>query len=127
MRMTVVERYPFLMDFQMFMIDFIQRVIVTQKSTTLLESERYTFDVDVHLKKTDIKALVEDLYGVHVVSVNTHRLPRRTTRFGGLRPRTKRAIIRLKSGDSLPIFDFIKNCNAVGAGQLCSFPLTICL
>jgi|TARA_X000000368_G_scaffold203196_1_gene160382 large subunit ribosomal protein L23 len=93
------------MDFQMFMIDFIQRVIVTQKSTTLLESERYTFDVDVHLKKTDIKALVEDLYGVHVVSVNTHRLPRRTTRFGGLRPRTKRAIIRLKSGDSLPIFD----------------------
>ena len=97
--------YPFLMDSQMFMIDFIQRVIVTQKSTTLLESERYTFDVDVHLKKTDIKALVEDLYGVHVVSVNTHRLPRRTTRFGGLRPRTKRAIIRLKSGDSLPIFD----------------------
>ena len=75
------------------MIDFIQRVIVTQKSTTLLESERYTFDVDVHLKKTDIKALVEDLYGVQVVSVNTHRLPRRTTRFGGLRPRTKRAII----------------------------------
>ena len=87
------------------MIDFIQRVVVTQKSTTLLESERYTFDVDVHLKKIDIKALIENLYGVHVVSVNTHRLPRRKTRFGGLRPRTKRAIVRLKAGDSLPIFD----------------------
>ena len=59
------------------MIDFIKRVIVTQKSTTLLESERYTFDVDVHLKKTDIKALVEDLYDVKVISVNTHRLHER--------------------------------------------------
>ena len=58
-----------------------------------------------HISFPDMEALVEDLYGVHVVSVNTHRLPRRTTRFGGLRPRTKRAIIRLKSGDSLPIFD----------------------
>jgi large subunit ribosomal protein L23 len=87
------------------MIDFIKRVIVTQKSTTLLESERYTFDVDVQLKKTDIKALVEDLYGVQVLSVNTHRLPRKKAAFGGVRPRTKRAIIRLKSGDALPIFD----------------------
>jgi len=59
------------------MIDFIQRVVVTQKSTMLLESERYTFDVDVNLSKTDIKALIQDLYGVHVVAVNTHRLPRR--------------------------------------------------
>ena len=87
------------------MIDFIKRVIVTQKSTTLLESERYTFDVDVHLKKTDIKALVEELYDVQDISVNTHRLPRKKSAFGGVRPRTKRAIIRLKSGDSLPIFD----------------------
>jgi large subunit ribosomal protein L23 len=85
------------------MIDFIKRVIVTQKSTTLLESER--FDVDVHLQKTAIKALVEDLYDVKVISVNTHRLPRKKSAFGGVRTRTKRAIIRLKSGDSLPIFD----------------------
>ena len=87
------------------MIDFIQRVVVTQKSTMLLESERYTFDVDVNLSKTDIKTLIQDLYGVQVVAVNTHRLPRRKTRFGGVKTRTKRAIIRLKSGDSLPIFD----------------------
>jgi len=52
-----------------------------------------------------IKALVEDLYNVQVISVNTHRLPRKKSAFGGVRPRTKRAIIRLKSGDSLPIFD----------------------
>jgi large subunit ribosomal protein L23 len=87
------------------MIDFIKRVIVTQKSTNLVENERYTFDVDVNLKKTDIKALIEDIYNVDVLSVNTHRLPRQKTRFGGVGPRTKRAIIRLKSGDSLPIFD----------------------
>jgi hypothetical protein len=37
--------------------------------------------------------------------VNTHRLPRKKSAFGGVRTRTKRAIIRLKSGDSLPIFD----------------------
>ena len=78
---------------------------VTQRSTASGESERYTFDVDVQLKKTDIKALVEDLYDVQVISVDTHRLPRKKSAFGGVRPRTKRAIIRLKSGDSLPIFD----------------------
>ena len=87
------------------MIDFIQRVVVTQKSTMLLESERYTFDVGVNLSKTDIKTLIQDLYGVQVVAVNTHRLPRRKTRFGGVKTPTKRAIIRLKSGDTLPIFD----------------------
>ena len=87
------------------MIDFIQRVVVTQKSTMLLESERYTFDVDVNLSKTDIKTLIQELYGVQVVAVNTHRLQRRKTRFGGVKTRTKRAIIRLKNGDTLPIFD----------------------
>jgi large subunit ribosomal protein L23 len=86
------------------MIDFIKRVIVTQKSTKLIEFERYTFDVHVHLKKTDIKALVEDLYGVQVLSVNTHRLPRKKAPGGGVRPRTKRAIVSLKPGDELPIF-----------------------
>ena len=86
------------------MIDFIQRVVVTQKSTMLL-SLSVTFDVDVNLGKTDIKTLIQDLYGVQVVAANTHRLPRRKTRFGGVKTRTKRAIIRLKSGDTLPIFD----------------------
>lgn len=87
------------------MIDRIYRVIVNQKSTTLLESGRYTFEVAVELKKTEIKTLVENFYGVRILSVNTHRLPRKKNVRGGTTVRTKRAIIRLKSGDSLPIFD----------------------
>ena len=86
------------------MIDCIQRVVVTEKTAALLEDQRYTFDVDVNLKKTDIKSLIQDFYNVKVVSVNTHRLPRRKSRFGGMKPQVKRAIVTLRSGDSLPIF-----------------------
>jgi len=86
------------------MIDCIQRVVVTEKTAALLEDQRYTFDVDVNLKKTDIKGLIQDFYNVKVVSVNTHRLPRRKSRFGGMKPQVKRAIVTLRSGDSLPIF-----------------------
>ena len=84
-------------------IDRFQRIIITQKSSTLLEFNQYSFDVDVSLKKPEIKAQIQDLYGVHVTSVNTHRLPTEKSRFGGTRPRKKRAIIRLKAGESLPI------------------------
>lgn len=84
-------------------IDCFHRLVITQKSSTLLEFDQYSFDVDVSLKKPEIKAQIQDLYGVHVTSLHTHRLPAKKSRFGGTLPRKKRAIIRLKAGESLPI------------------------
>jgi len=59
------------------MIDLVKYPVLTEKSTRLLENNQYTFDVDLRLTKTKIKALIEELFEVKVLSVNTHRAPRK--------------------------------------------------
>nr|YP_009057857.1 ribosomal protein L23 [Nephroselmis astigmatica]AID67718.1 ribosomal protein L23 [Nephroselmis astigmatica] len=89
------------------MIDLVKYPVITDKAIRLLETNQYTFDVDLKLNKTKIKALIEELFDVKVVSVNTHRPPRRKKRVGasqGYRARSKRVIITLRSGDSIPLF-----------------------
>ena len=86
------------------MIDLVKYLIITEKSTRLMENNQYTFEVDVKLTKPQIKKLIDDLYQVKVVAVNTHRPPHKKKRFGsaqGNKPAYKRAIITLKSGQSL--------------------------
>lgn len=80
------------------MIDLVKYLILTEKSVRLIENNQYTFDVDLRLTKPQIKKLIEDFFKVHVVSVNTHRLPRAS------KTQYKRVIVTLKSGDSIPIF-----------------------
>lgn len=89
------------------MIDLIKQPVLTEKSTRLLENNQYTFDVDLRLTKTKIKILMEELFDVKVLSVNTHRSPRKKRRLGqyqGYRPRYKRVIITLRSEDSIALF-----------------------
>ena len=89
------------------MIDLIKYPVLTEKSTRLLENNQYTFDVDLRLTKTKIKALIEELFEVKVLSVNTHRSPRKSKRIGqyqGYRPRYKRVIITLNPEDSIALF-----------------------
>lgn len=89
------------------MIDLVKSPVLTQKATRLLENNQYTFDVDLSLNKTTIKALIEELFEVKVVAVNTHRPPRRRRRFGRVvssRARSKRVIVTLRAGDSIPLF-----------------------
>ena len=53
-------------------MDFQIKPIVTEKATSLTEKlNKYTFRVSPEANKYQIKALVESLYGVKVVSVNT--------------------------------------------------------
>jgi large subunit ribosomal protein L23 len=88
-------------------IDLVKSPVVTEKATRILEQNQYTFDVEVSLTKTKIKALIEDVFKVKVIAVNTHRPPRRKRRIGrteGYRPRCKRVIITLKRGYSIPFF-----------------------
>jgi large subunit ribosomal protein L23 len=89
------------------MIDLIKSPVLTEKSSILLENNQYTFDVDLRLTKTKIKALIEELFEVKVLSVNTHRSPRKKRRLGqyqGHRPRYKRVILTLRPEDSIPLF-----------------------
>ena len=89
------------------LVDIIKNPVVTEKATRLMELNQYTFDVDVRLTKTKIKALIEEVFQVKVLSVNTHRCPRKKKRLGqyqGYKPRNKRVIITLRPEDSIPLF-----------------------
>ena len=87
--------------------DLIRRPIVTEKATILLENNQYTFEVDPRATKPDIKAAIESLFEVKVVSVNTQNPPRKKRRMGrfvGHRSQYKRAVVTLAAGDSITLF-----------------------
>ena len=84
--------------------DVIKRPLVTEKSQAALENNRYTFEVLTSATKSDIKIAVQNMFNVTVESVNTmNRLGKIKVFRGrkGQRQDTKKAIVRLKSGDSI--------------------------
>ena len=87
--------------------DLIIKPFVTEKATLLMEQNQYVFEVVPKATKPDIKAAIESLFDVKVISVNTARPPRKKKRVGrclGFKPQIKRAIVTLKEGDSIPLF-----------------------
>jgi large subunit ribosomal protein L23 len=86
--------------------DVIKRPLVTEKSQAGLVLNQYTFEVLPLATKADIKVAVQNLFGVTVESVNTMNRLGKTKVFRGRkgqRQDTKKAIVRLKSGDSIAI------------------------
>ena len=88
--------------------------IVTEKATKLTDKlNRYTFRVSPDANKYQIKSLVEQLYGVKVVSVNTAvvrgKNKSRWTKSGLLRGKSsayKKAFITVGEGETI---DFYSN------------------
>ena len=81
--------------------------VVSEKSYSLVDENKYTFLVAKDANKTQIKIAVEEIFDVKVTAVNTINRPgkRRRTRFGvGKRPDTKRAIVSVAEGQSIDIF-----------------------
>jgi len=87
--------------------DVLIRPIVSEKSYSLMDEGKYTFEVAPNANKTEIKIAVEKVFGVKVQSVNTinRKGKVRRTRFGmGKRKDVKRAIVTLGAGETLDIF-----------------------
>ncbi|HOA36116.1 MAG TPA: 50S ribosomal protein L23 [Bacillota bacterium] len=86
--------------------DIIIRPIVTEKSTGLLEENKYTFVVLREANKIQIKRALEEIFDVKVKAVNTANYRGKKKRLGrfpqGFKPRWKKAIITLAE-DSKPI------------------------
>lgn len=85
--------------------DVIIRPIISEKSMDDAASKKYTFKVATDANKTEIKAAVEEAFGVEVVRVNTANYEgklKRQGRFVGRRPDYKKAIVTL-SESSKPI------------------------
>jgi large subunit ribosomal protein L23 len=88
--------------------DVIIAPVVSEKSYALLDEGRYTFLVHPSANKTEIKQAVESIFSVKVANVNTINRKGKVKRFGlqyGKRKDTKRAIVTLREGESIDIFE----------------------
>jgi large subunit ribosomal protein L23 len=80
--------------------------VITEKATALTERGQVTFRVPLSATKPEIKAAVEGLFGVKVVSVNTLITKGKSKRFRGRpgqRSDTKKAMVRLAEGQSIDL------------------------
>ena len=88
--------------------DVIRRPLVTEKSTLQRELQNVlAFEVHVDATKVEIKQAVEQLFGVTVLEVRTSKVPSKPKRRGYTSGRTrawKKAIVQVREGDSIPIF-----------------------
>ena len=90
----------------------IHRVLVkptiTEKSTLLQESGKYTFEVAPKANKVEVKEAVEKNFDVTVLDVNITKLHGKTKRYGPRsvkRPDTKKAVVTLKIGDRINLIE----------------------
>ena len=91
------------------------RPVVSEKSYVLASADRYTFRVHPDAHKTQIRQAVEQQFGVHVVDVRTLTVKSKPKQRGYTRGRTrswKKAIVQVRPGETIPIFQGLE---AVGA------------
>jgi large subunit ribosomal protein L23 len=84
------------------------RPVVSEKSYVLATTGKYTFRVHPDAHKTQIKQAIETLFAdVKVLEVRTSSVPSKPKRRGMTTGRTrewKKAVVQLREGDSIPIF-----------------------
>jgi large subunit ribosomal protein L23 len=82
--------------------------VVSEKSYSLIEDNKYSFRVHEKAHKTQVRQAVEQLFEVKVVGVNIVKVkskPKRRGMHRGTRPGWKKAIVELRTGDSIEIFE----------------------
>jgi large subunit ribosomal protein L23 len=83
------------------------RPVVSEKSYVLAAAGKYTFRVHPDAHKTQIRQAVEKLFDVGVLEVRTMSVKSKPKRRGVSRGRTrswKKAIVQVRAGDTIPIF-----------------------
>ena len=87
----------------------IVRPLITEKSSAAYQDrQEYTFEVHVDASKPQIRSAIEQLFGVKVVDVWTSNQRGKEKRMGktvGKRPNWKKAIVTLREGDTIEIFE----------------------
>jgi Ribosomal protein L23 len=87
--------------------DVLKKPVLTEKSLALMDENKYTFDVDVHSNKIEIRQAVEKLFNVKVESVHTINVKPKTKRLGkyvGKTNKRKKAIVKLAEGHKIDLF-----------------------
>jgi large subunit ribosomal protein L23 len=82
--------------------------VVSEKSYSLIADRKYSFRVHADAHKTQIRQAVEELFGVKVEGVNIVQVrpkPKRRGMHRGTRPGWKKALVQLREGDTIEIFE----------------------
>jgi large subunit ribosomal protein L23 len=87
--------------------EVLRRPLITEKYTMAQAQGKYAFEVAGAANKAEIKQAVEKAFSVHVTNVNVMNAPGKTRRLGRrelpAKP-FKKAVVTLKEGDKIEIF-----------------------
>jgi large subunit ribosomal protein L23 len=84
------------------------RPVISEKSYEQITQNQYTFRVHKDAHKTQVRQAVEQLFDVKVQRVNIVKVqpkPKRRGLHKGTKPGWKKAIVQLRQGDSIEIFE----------------------
>ncbi len=90
------------------LFEVIRRPLVTEKNTALQAAGKYGFEVDADATKFQVKQAVEKAFKGTVTSVNVMTVRGREKRVGRkkvLGGTWKKAVVTLKPGDKITIFE----------------------
>ena len=86
----------------------VRPIVTEQSSAAYQERGEYTFRVASDATKTTIRSAIEQLFGVKVTGVWTSNQRGKARRVGqqlGRRPHWKKAVVKLRDGDTIDIFE----------------------
>ena len=92
----------------MHLYEILRRPLITEKNTILQAQGKYAFEVAKVANKQQIKQAVEKSFKVGVAAVNVMTVPGRGRRIGRRQvfsPSWKKAIVTLKPGDKIELFE----------------------
>ncbi len=84
------------------------RPVISEKSYEQITQNKYTFKVHQDAHKTQVRQAVEQLFDVTVVHVNILKVQAKPKRRGlskGTRPGWKKAIVQVREGQTIDIFE----------------------
>ena len=92
----------------MHIFEVLRRPIISEKNTALAAKNKYTFEVATEANKPQIKEAVEKTFKVKVVAVNVMIVPGKMRRLGrhqGMTREWKKAVVTLRPGDKIELFE----------------------
>jgi large subunit ribosomal protein L23 len=88
--------------------DVLRRPLITEKGTGMQAAGKYTFEVAPRATKQQVKTAVEKAFKVGVTAVNVVNVKGKTKRVKSgysVSPSWKKAIVSLKTGDKIELFE----------------------
>ncbi len=92
----------------MHLYEVLRRPLITEKSASLHAEGKYAFEVAREANKQQVKQVVEKAFNVKVTAVNVMTAPSKQRRMRGrivLTHPWKKAIVTLKPGDKIELFE----------------------